>query len=170
MTEENISWSNLKIKNVARLAGVKPATFWSPVGRASSWATKATHKSIICFKDTFHHSAVQLWQQNYILYFHIYPKHSDRKVWEKHANPDLMPHSAASDQGLHFSPLIQQFIDTSTGSKMDFCSNFRTTCRERNFKIIWIFRANMAQKNQELNEKSDSSINPRGQIPSQFSS
>ena len=28
-------------KNVADLAGVKPQTSWSPVGRASNWATEA---------------------------------------------------------------------------------------------------------------------------------
>ena len=36
MTVENISR-----KNVAEPVGVEPATSWSPVGRASNWATEA---------------------------------------------------------------------------------------------------------------------------------
>ena len=30
-----------------------------------------------------------------------------------------MPHSVASDQGLHYLLLMQQFLDESTGSKME---------------------------------------------------
>ena len=33
--------------------------------------------------------------------------------------------NAASDQGLHCLPVIDQFSDTSAGS--NFCSNFRTS-------------------------------------------
>ena len=35
-------------------------------------------------------------------------------------DPDLMPQKVASDQGLHCLPLIQQFLDSWIGSKMDF--------------------------------------------------
>ena len=41
MTIENISWS-ISRKNVADPAGVEPAASWSPVGRASNWATDIT--------------------------------------------------------------------------------------------------------------------------------
>ena len=33
-------------------------------------------------------------------------------------DPDEMTHSAASHQGLHCLPLIQQFLDTTSGSKL----------------------------------------------------
>ena len=39
MTMENISWS-ISMKECCRLAGVKPATSWSPVRRAINWDTK----------------------------------------------------------------------------------------------------------------------------------
>ena len=38
---------------------------------------------------------------------------------EQSVAPDQMPHSVASDQGLHCLQLIQQFLDRSTGSKLD---------------------------------------------------
>ena len=34
-------------------------------------------------------------------------------------DPDQMPQNVASDQGLHYLPPIQQFLDTVNGSKMD---------------------------------------------------
>ena len=34
-------------------------------------------------------------------------------------DPDQMPQNVASDQGLYCLPLIQQLLDTSTGSKND---------------------------------------------------
>ena len=39
MTLENISWS-ISTKEWCRPGGVEPATSWSPVGRASNWATE----------------------------------------------------------------------------------------------------------------------------------
>ena len=33
--------------------------------------------------------------------------------------PDQMPQNAGSDQGLHCLTLVQQFLDTSAGSKTD---------------------------------------------------
>ena len=41
------------------------------------------------------------------------------ELFASSGDPDQMPHFAASDQGLHCMPLIQQFLDTSTSSKMD---------------------------------------------------
>ena len=34
------------------------------------------------------------------------PKYWDRQAWANSVDPDQMPHSAASDQGLHFLPLV----------------------------------------------------------------
>ena len=39
----------------------------------------------------------------------IYSKYSDRQVWANSVDPDQMLQNAASDQGLHCLPLIQQF-------------------------------------------------------------
>ena len=41
MTVEKYFMIKSPRKNVADPAGVEPATSWSPVGRASNWATKA---------------------------------------------------------------------------------------------------------------------------------
>ena len=38
--------------------------------------------------------------------YSIYPKYSDRQAWANNVDPDQMPHSVASDQGLHRLPLI----------------------------------------------------------------
>ena len=43
----------------------------------------------------------------------------DRQAWANSADPDQMLQNA-SDQGLHCLPLTQQYLDSSTGSKMDF--------------------------------------------------
>ena len=37
----------------------------------------------------------------------------------KIVDPDQVLHSAAADQGLHCSPLVQLFLDKLAGSKMD---------------------------------------------------
>ena len=39
--------------------------------------------------------------------YRIYRKYSDRQAWANSVDPELMPQNAASDQGLHCSPLIQ---------------------------------------------------------------
>ena len=52
-------------------------------------------------------------------FYHNNPKYSDRQVWAKSVDPDQMLQNAASDPGLHCLPLIQYFLDTSTGNKMD---------------------------------------------------
>ena len=51
--------------------------------------------------------------------YHIYPTHSDREAQANNVDYDQMPYSVASDQGLHLLPLVQQFLDPSTGSKID---------------------------------------------------
>ena len=43
----------------------------------------------------------------------------ERQAWAKRVDPDQMPHSAASDEGLHYLQLIQLFLDTSTGITID---------------------------------------------------
>ena len=45
-----------------------------------------------------------------------YRKIMGQTVWANNADPDQTPLNAASDQGLHRLPLIQQFSGTSTGS------------------------------------------------------
>ena len=38
----------------------------------------------------------------------------DRQAWANSVDADEMPQNAASHQGLHSLPLIQQFLDTTT--------------------------------------------------------
>ena len=42
--------------------------------------------------------------------YRIYCEHLDRHAWTNSADPDEMPQNAASHQGLHYLPLIQQFL------------------------------------------------------------
>ena len=49
----------------------------------------------------------------------INPKYSDRQIWANCIDPKQTPQNAASNQSLYFLPLIQQFLDTSTGCRMD---------------------------------------------------
>ena len=58
--------------------------------------------------------------------YHIYQLYSDRQTWANSVDPDEMLQNAASHQGLHCLPLIQQFLDTTSGSKCT-CSNSRTS-------------------------------------------
>ena len=46
-------------------------------------------------------------------------KYWNRYAWASSVASDQMPPDTASDQNLHCLPLIQQFIDTLTGGKMD---------------------------------------------------
>ena len=55
---------------------------------------------------------------------------SDRQAWANSVDPDQTPRSAASDQGLHCLPLIQQFY-IFTGSKMDL---LKRSIRDVNIK------------------------------------
>ena len=48
--------------------------------------------------------------------------YSDRQAWANSVDPVETPQNAASHQGLHCLPLIQQFLDTNC-----ICSNFRTS-------------------------------------------
>ena len=40
----------------------------------------------------------------------------DRKAWANSVDPDDMPQNVASHQGLKCLPLIQQFLNTTSGS------------------------------------------------------
>ena len=50
-------------------------------------------------------------------------------------DPDQMPHNVASDQGLHYLPLIQQFLDTSTGIKMKLQLNLNSSDTNGSFTM-----------------------------------
>ena len=47
--------------------------------------------------------------KKYSRLYGIYPKHSDQHVWANSVDPDQMPRNVASDQGLHYFPLIRSF-------------------------------------------------------------
>ena len=44
--------------------------------------------------------------------------YKDRQAWVNSVDPDEMPQNVASHQGLHCLPLIQHFLDTTSGSKL----------------------------------------------------
>ena len=44
--------------------------------------------------------------------------YSDRQAWANNLDPDETPQVAASHLGLHCLPLIQQFLDTASGSEL----------------------------------------------------
>ena len=50
--------------------------------------------------------------------YRIYRMYSGRKAWANSVDPDETPHSAASHQGQHCLPLIQQFLDKTSVSKL----------------------------------------------------
>ena len=47
----------------------------------------------------------------------LYPKYLDKQACAKNVDPDQMMQNAISNNGLYCLLLIQQFLDTSTGSK-----------------------------------------------------
>ena len=49
--------------------------------------------------------------------------YSDRQAWANSLDPDETPQNAASHLGLYCLPLIQQFLDTSSGSEL-YCFKF----------------------------------------------
>ena len=53
--------------------------------------------------------------------YHNNPKYCDRLALAYSVEPDQMLQTITSDQGLLCSPLIQQFLDLSTSSRMDLC-------------------------------------------------
>ena len=53
------------------------------------------------------------------VYF-VYHMYSDRQALANSVDPDEMPHNVASHLGLHCLPLIQQFLDTISDSKLYF--------------------------------------------------
>ena len=52
-------------------------------------------------------------------YYRNNPKYWNRQAWANSVDPDQMPHSAASDLGLHCLPLIQETFKHINRSKMD---------------------------------------------------
>ena len=44
--------------------------------------------------------------------------YSDRQAWANSLDPDETPQNVASHLGLHCLPLIQQFLDTTSGSEL----------------------------------------------------
>ena len=50
--------------------------------------------------------------------YRIYHMYSDRQALANSIDPDETPRSAASHLGLHCLPLIQQFLDTTSGSEL----------------------------------------------------
>ena len=59
------------------------------------------------------------------LEYHICRKYLDEQDWKNSANPDQVPKNAMFDQGLYCLLIIQQFLDTSTG-----------TCSEMDIQIL----------------------------------
>ena len=57
-------------------------------------------------------------RQIYFHYYSIYRMYSDRQAWANSVNPDVTQQNTASNLGLHCLPLIQQFIDTTSVSKL----------------------------------------------------
>ena len=49
--------------------------------------------------------------------YQIYLKYWDKQDRANSEDPDQMPQNAVSDWGLHYLPLIHQFLDTLSGSK-----------------------------------------------------
>ena len=61
-------------------------------------------------------------QQQYIrktkyLGYRIYHMYSDRQAWANSIDPDKTPQNA-SHLGVHCLPLIQHFLDTTSGSEL----------------------------------------------------
>ena len=52
-------------------------------------------------------------------YYCLYPNYLDRQARTDSVDSDQMPIYVASDQGLYCLSIIQQFLDTSTSSKVD---------------------------------------------------
>ena len=67
-----------------------------------------------CEKSHYVETLVVILKQQYRIY-HIY---SDRQAWANGIDPDEMLQNAASHLGLHCLPLIQQFLDTTSGSEL----------------------------------------------------
>ena len=53
-----------------------------------------------------------------ITIYRIYHMYSDRQAWASSLDPDETPQNAASHLGLHCLPLIQQFLDRTSGSEL----------------------------------------------------
>ena len=55
-------------------------------------------------------------------------KYSTDRSEQSSTDPDHMPQNVVSDHDLRCLPLIQQFFNTSSGSKMDFCKILTQVC------------------------------------------
>ena len=53
------------------------------------------------------------------MWYYIYPKYWDRQAWADCADPDQTIQNVASEQGIQSMQPIQQFLNTSSCSKMD---------------------------------------------------
>ena len=50
--------------------------------------------------------------------YHIYHMYFNWQAWSNSVDPDETPQNAATHQSLHCLPLVQQFLDTTSGSKI----------------------------------------------------
>ena len=86
-----------------------------------------------------------LFLKNYMDYC-IYPKYWDRRACADSVDPDQMPQNAASDQGLHCLPLIQQFLHTSIDSYQNglfrILFKFYKICLNQIYLTIKLFPTN----------------------------
>ena len=73
MTVENISWS-VSTRQWWGSAGIEPATFWSPVGRAYNWFTEATFQiHVVVTREfqlipTYNYMNIKIHNANHIGY------------------------------------------------------------------------------------------------------
>ena len=65
-------------------------------------------------------------------------KSVDRQAWASSADQDQMLQNAASDQGWHWLPLIEQISEASKGSKTDFFKLQDKYGKEGGTPIFWI--------------------------------
>ena len=68
---------------------------------------------MLCNCLLFDQTDLSIWPFDYLIYSW------DKQPWTNSVDPDQMPQNVASDQGLHFLPLIQQFLDASVSSQMN---------------------------------------------------
>ena len=71
------------------------------------------HNSVFC--QLSNDGNVQ-YETDIILCYRIYHMYSDRQARANSIDPDETPQNTASHLGQHCLPLIQQFVDTSSGS------------------------------------------------------
>ena len=77
--------------------------------------------------------------------YHINCMYWDRQAWANSVDPDEMLQNAASHQGLNCLPLIQQFLDTTLGSKLylfKFYNKYGKELRCPNTQILRMKKVN----------------------------